>query len=249
MKTNEQFHGSATPAGVLSVVCRLPRPVCEAYAEHGLPDPHPTPQNEPMYATSNYPTMGMTAQAQQTFVRDHLGPALKAAGILHPPVDFRSQLGFVGIPARSARRSRRGRVRGWGGVPLLRGGDVNNQSLVHNAYPEKGIWFTECSGGEWATDFGGNMSWNMHNLVLGNFRNWGKGVILWNLALDENFGPQNGGCGDCRGVVKINQSTGEVTYNEEYYILGHISKFVDPGVYRADLRRTNLPPCPTTPLS
>src|SRR4029077_10496962 len=97
-----------------------------------------------------------------------------------------------------------------------------------------GVWFTECSGGGWSKDFGDNVSWNMHNLVVGNFRNWGKSLLLFNVALDENAGPQNGGCPNCRGIVTINQSTGAVTYNEEFYILGHVSKCVNPGAYRAE---------------
>lgn len=34
--------------------------------------------------------------------------------------------------------------------------------------------------------------------------------------------------------MTINQSTGEVTYNVEYYVLGHFSRVVDPGAYRVD---------------
>src|SRR5213082_2475229 len=50
-------------------------------------------------------------------------------------------------------------------------------------------------------------------------RNWARGVILWNLALDEQHGPHTGGCGNCRGVVTI-KSDGTVERNEEYYEIG-----------------------------
>jgi glucosylceramidase len=114
------------------------------------------------------------------------------------------------------------------------GGSVSAQSRVHEAHPDKGIWFTECSGGGWATRFADNLSWNVRNLVIGNFRNWGNSLMLWNLALDQADGPQNGGCGNCRGVVTVDQASGAVTYNEEYYVLGHVSRFVDPGAYRIE---------------
>jgi glucosylceramidase len=55
---------------------------------------------------------------------------------------------------------------------------------------------------------------------------------MWNLALDETFGPHKGGCADCRGVVTINSTTGKVTKNIEYYAFGHASKFVRPGAVR-----------------
>ncbi|MCB9134375.1 MAG: hypothetical protein H6636_03045 [Anaerolineales bacterium] len=233
MKVNEQFHGTELLPEFYQAFADYHIRFVQAYAEHGLPIDALTPQNEPMYATSNYPTMSMSAAAQQTFVRDYLGPALKQAGLTTRILILDHNWDLWEYPMEILSDSAAAAF--VDGVAFhCYGGDVKNQSIVHDAFPEKGIWFTECSGGEWATDFGGNMSWNMHNLVLGNFRNWGKGVILWNLALDENFGPQNGGCGDCRGVVKINQSTGQVTYNEEYYILGHVSKFVDPGAYRTE---------------
>ena len=55
----------------------------------------------------------------------------------------------------------------------------------------------------------------MRNLVIGATRHWARGVLLWNLALDENFGPHLGGCGNCRGVVTIDSRTGAVTRNPE----------------------------------
>lgn len=68
--------------------------------------------------------------------------------------------------------------------------------------------------------------------MIGATRGWAKGVILWNLALDEHHGPHTGGCGDCRGVVTIDSSTGSVSRNVEYYALGHASRFVRPGARR-----------------
>ena len=52
------------------------------------------------------------------------------------------------------------------------------------------------------------------------------------MALDENAGPQNDGCNDCRGVVTVNSQSGDVTYNVDYYALGHFAKFVRPGATR-----------------
>jgi glucosylceramidase len=72
----------------------------------------------------------------------------------------------------------------------------------------------------------------MQNIMIGATRNWAKSVTLWNMALDQNGGPTNGGCSNCRGVVTIDTSTGNVAYNVEYYVLGHASKFVVPGARR-----------------
>ena len=205
----------------------------EEYTAKGIPIDTLTPQNEPLHQTNKYPSMYMEAADQLAFVRDNLGPALATAGLDTRIVIYDHNwdvtdyaLTILNDPVAKSYVD--------GTAFHCYAGDVANQSTVHNAHPDKSIWFTECSGGDWSTDFGDNVSWNMHNLVVGNMRNWGNSFIYWNIALDENDGPQNGGCDDCRGVVTIYQSTGAVEYNEEYYILGHLSKFVDPGSHRID---------------
>jgi hypothetical protein len=58
--------------------------------------------------------------------------------------------------------------------------------------------------------------------------------MYWNLALDENAGPKtyaNAGCQNCRGIMTVTNA-GAVSFNNEYYILAHYGKFVDPGAQR-----------------
>jgi glucosylceramidase len=111
------------------------------------------------------------------------------------------------------------------------GGNVSAMSQVHDKFPDKGLYFTEISGGRWATNFSDNMKWNMSNIFIGTANNWSKNALLWNLALDENDGPKNKGCDNCRGVVTI-AANGAVTKNVEYYTIGHMSKFIRPGAFR-----------------
>jgi glucosylceramidase len=111
-------------------------------------------------------------------------------------------------------------------------GDVSAQSTVHDAHPDKDAYFTECSGGAWAPRWADNLMWNTRTLIIGATRGWARGVLLWNLALDESHGPHRGGCRDCRGVVTIDRKTGAVTRNVEYYALAHASRFVRRGARR-----------------
>jgi len=111
-------------------------------------------------------------------------------------------------------------------------GNVAVQAQVHAQFPGKDTWFTECSGGAWATDWAKNLMFFTRTLSIDTTRGWARGVLLWNLALDENSGPHLGGCKDCRGVVTIDSRTGEVTRNVEYYALAHTSRFVLPGARR-----------------
>jgi glucosylceramidase len=70
-------------------------------------------------------------------------------------------------------------------------------------------------------------------------RNWSKAFVKWGLALDENHGPHAGGCGDCNGLITVNEGTGAVSKAIDYYTLGHFSKFVLPGAVR--IASTNAP--------
>ena len=114
-------------------------------------------------------------------------------------------------------------------------GDPSAQTALHEAHPDKGIWFTECSGSHGATDtpeqyFRGTLTWHARTITIGTTRNWAKSVIDWNIALDAEGGPHNGGCDTCTGLVTIED--GEITTNAEYYTIGHLSRFVQPGAVR-----------------
>ncbi len=107
---------------------------------------------------------------------------------------------------------------------------------MHKAFPDKEIWFTECSGSHGPTDppaqvFSDTLKWHARNLVLGVTRNWGQTVVNWNLALDPSGGPHNNGCDTCTGVVTVGPGQ-TVTRDAEYYTLGHLARFVRPGAVR-----------------
>lgn len=101
----------------------------------------------------------------------------------------------------------------------------------HEQHPTKDIYFTECSGTTNNNDK--DIVWGFRLLMIGQMRNWARTVLLWNMALDEHDGPQVGvgGCPFCRGVVKPYQD-GRFDKTIDYYIIGHMSKFVLPGAVR-----------------
>lgn len=203
----------------------------EAYAAEGVPIALLSVQNEPHNEPDDYPGMRFTASQRAEFVGTHLGPLFASRNVTTQIVDWdhnwdapESPLGVLGDTL--ARRYVSGVA--W----HCYAGDVSAQSRVHDAHPDKDTWFTECSGGAWAPNFGDNLRWNVRTLVIGATRHWARGVMLWNLALDERHGPHAGGCNDCRGVVTLDSATGAVTRNEEYYALAHASRFVRRGARR-----------------
>jgi glucosylceramidase len=114
-------------------------------------------------------------------------------------------------------------------------GDSSDMTRFHDAFPSAEIWFTECSGSHGPNDlpakvFSDTLKWHARNLVLGVTRNWASTVVNWNLALDPSGGPHNAGCDGCTGVVTVDGQT--VTRDAEYYTLGHLARFVEPGAKR-----------------
>ena len=207
------------------------RKFIQAYAAEGVPVHLVSVQNEPHFEPNDYPGMRLDPPARARFIGRHLGPLLAQSGIRTQILDWDHNWDEPNSPLQVLADSvARPYVSGvaW----HCYGGDVSAQSVVHDAYPAKDAYFTECSGGAWAPKFGDNLVWTVRHLVIGATRHWARGVLMWNLALDEAHGPHLGGCGDCRGVVTIASATGTVTRNEEYYALGHASRFVRPGARR-----------------
>ncbi|MDQ2583984.1 discoidin domain-containing protein [Saccharothrix yanglingensis] len=221
----------------------------QAYTAAGVPIDFLSVQNEPQNRTPDaYPGTDMPV-AQQLRVVEALGPKLRSAsprtailGYDHnwathpndaantppgasPETDYPYRL----LSSRAAR---------WiaGTAYHCYYGDPGAQAALHDAFPDKGIWFTECSGSKGAQDppakvFRDTLTWHARNVVLGTTRNWARSAVNWNIALDSTGGPHNGGCATCTGLVTV-QPDGSVTTDAEYYTIGHLSKFVKPGAKR-----------------
>jgi glucosylceramidase len=203
----------------------------DAYATAGVPIYAISLQNEPNFEPGDYPGMNLPAAARARVIADHIGPRFAHAGIRTLIWDWDHNWDVPESPLEVlADSGARKYVQGvaW----HCYAGDVSAQSKVHDAHPDKDTYFTECSGGEWSPKFADNLKWFVGNLVIGAPRNWARAVAVWNIALDKNFGPHLGGCGNCRGVVTIDTTTGGYTRNVEYYALAHASKFVRSGAYR-----------------
>jgi len=187
-------------------------------------------QNEPLNPKNN-PSLVMTAADQRTFIRDHLGPALQAAGLTtkiflydHNADHPEYPISILADPAAKAFVD--------GSAFHLYGGTIDALTTVHDAHPDRNLYFTE----QWTSStghFDGDLRWHVKNLVVGAPRNWSRTVLEWNLANDETFGPHtDGGCTTCLGAVTIDSKSSAVRRNVAYYIVGHLSRFVDPGSVR-----------------
>jgi len=228
--TGSLIQGTLTDSGYPALAEYLRRYV-RAYEAEGVPIFALTVQNEPHFEPGDYPGMRLDPAQRAKLLGKYLGPLFARDGLQTKIFDWDHNWDEPNSPlAVLADTAARKYVAGvaW----HCYAGQVSAQSQVHDAYPDKETWFTECSGGDWSPDWASNLNWFLGTLIIDGTRNWAKGVLFWNLALDEHSGPHLGGCTDCRGVVTIGSATGTVTRNVEYYALAHASKFVRPGARR-----------------
>jgi glucosylceramidase len=204
----------------------------QEFAAAGVPIAAITPANEPLFEPPDYPGMHMDASQQADFIKHHLGPALASSGLPTQIFVYDHNWDRPDYPIQVLDDSQ-ARSYVSGSAFHCYAGNVSAQSTVHATHPDKQIMLSECSGTV-GSSFAGDLRWGLQNLFIGGARHWATDVLLWNLALDENSGPRIGGCERCRGVVTIDQQTGAVTYNVEYYALGHASHAARPGAVRIE---------------
>ncbi|WP_020131448.1 ricin-type beta-trefoil lectin domain protein [Streptomyces sp. 303MFCol5.2] len=204
----------------------------QAYRDQGIPVAYVTAQNEPT-CCSGYPSMSWNASGLAYFTKSELLPKLAAAGLSTKVLAH--DWNWDTYDAYAAQTVDDAAVRShpnFGGIAWHGyGGDVAKQTSVHNRYPQLDAFGTEHSGGTWIAD---QQREDMLDIV--NYtRNWAKSVTKWSLAVDQNRGPHNGGCGTCDGLVTVHNgdgASGTVDYTIEYYTMGHLTKFVRPGAQR-----------------
>lgn len=193
-----------------------------------------TIQNEPLHPGNN-PSMYMTASDQALFIKQSLGPAFAAAGISTKIIIYDHNADRTDYPL-DILNDPDARKYVDGSAFHLYGGTIGALSGVHNAFPDKNLYFTE----QWVGAPGNlaeDLKWHVENLIIGATRNWCRNVLEWNLASDQSYDPHtDGGCDRCLGTVTI--SGNNVKRNPAYYILAHSAKSVRPGSIRVD---TNTP--------
>lgn len=252
MKSNDNMiQGTLKPEAYPAFADYLHRYVA-AYKAEGIPIFALTLQNEPHYEPKNYPGMRVDPAARAVFIGRHLGPLLAQH---HPEVQIfewdhnwdepESPAQVLADPVAAKYIS----AIAW----HCYGGDPKVQSTLHAAHPDKDAYLTECSpyrrawfmtckenGGTCPASLDAISSWAdtlayfVRTEIIDTTRNWGRGVLLWNLVLDENHGPRKGGCDVCRGIVNVNSVTGEITRGVEYYTMAHASRFVRQGALRVE---------------
>ena len=187
-------------------------------------------QNEPLNSR-NTPSMQMRPAEQTEFIGKHVGPAFRAAGLATKILLFDHNLDRIDYPLTALRDPETSRSVD-GTAFHHYGGDFSAMSLLHEARPDKQLYFTE----QMVVEPPGRPTIEIvspvERLIIGAPRHWSRNVLLWNLAADPNNDPHtdNGGCSMCQGALTLDGD--RVTRNLAYYTVAHASRFVPPGSVR-----------------
>jgi len=201
----------------------------QAYANAGVPVDYLTLQNEPLNVPSDYPGESMPATDQLNIMKTVVLPALRASGLSTRLLVYDHNWDQPSYPQTVlADPSIAGASQVAGVAWHWYAGTPGAMTTLYNQYPHLGEYVTEASGGTWIAD---EVKTDFETIIQ-CLRNWARSYVKWSLALDENRGPHTGGCGDCSGLISVNEDTGAVSNMIDYYTLGHFSKFILPGAVR-----------------
>ncbi len=198
-----------------------------------------TVQNEPLHPGNN-PSLLMLAEQQATFIKQSLGPIFRSNNIDTKIIIYDHNADRPDYPITILNDPEAKQYID-GSAFHLYGGQIGALEQVHNAHPDKALYFTE----QWIGapgNFPEDLKWHTANLTIGATRNWCRTVLEWNLTNNPSLTPytDRGGCSKCLGAVTI--SGNSVQRNPAYYIIAHAAKFVRPGSVRIEsAQNTNLP--------
>lgn len=229
MKDNNSFIGGSLLSKYYRVYAQYFVKYIQEMKAEGITIDAITPQNEPLHPGNN-PSLLMEALQQAEFIKNHLGPAFQTANLKTKIVIYDHNCNKPEYPI-AILKDPAARSFVDGSAFHLYEGDISALSTVHNAFPDKNVYFTEQYTASTGT-FNGDLKWHLKNVIIGSMRNWSKTALEWNLANDVSFGPNTpGGCTTCKGALTINGSD-SFTRNVAYYIIAHVSKFVPAGSVR-----------------
>jgi len=196
-------------------------------------------QNEPA-AAQTWESCQYSAEEEALFVRDHLKPALVAAGLPEARIliwDHNKER--VYDRARDVLAQPGVAECVWGVAFHWYSGDhFAGLAMAHEAFPDKALVFSECSVGSGRREImtGPHSSWDglaLHTReLIGDFNNYTTAVVDWNLIVDETGGPYHNRDAGCKAPIVVDPTTDTVTLEPLYYAVAHFSRFVARGAVR-----------------
>ncbi|MGV3640389.1 MAG: glycoside hydrolase family 30 protein, partial [Adhaeribacter sp.] len=162
MKTNGSPKGGKLKPEYYAAYARYLLRYLQDMRQEGITVEALTVQNEPLHDGNN-PSMYMAAAEQGDFIKNHLGPALRAANLATKIILYDHNLDQPNYPISILNDAA---VKPYvdGSAFHLYAGDINAMSSVRQAHPDKNLYFTEQYTGAGGS-FAGDLAWHVKNLV------------------------------------------------------------------------------------
>jgi glucosylceramidase len=236
---NDMFHGGKLLPEYAQVWANYFVKFLQEYEKNGIPIWGLTVQNEPM-AVQTWESCFFTANEEKNFVKNFLGPTLHKSGMGDKKVivwDHNRDMMFQRANDIYCDKEAAKYIWGVGfhwyedwstGIQQF-----ENVQRVNEAFPDKNLLFTEGCIGNFKLNKINDWSHGEHygRSMINDFNNGTVGWTDWNILLDEQGGP-NHVQNYCFAPVHYNTKTDELIYTNEFYYIGHFSKFIRPGAKR-----------------
>lgn len=238
MKDNGKSIGGSLKTEYYDVYAKYFVKYIQGMQKEGITIDAVTPQNEPLHPGNN-PSLLMVSDQQRDFIKQSLGPIFKSNNIKTKIVVYDHNCNKPEYAINILNDSEANQYIDGSAFHLYEG-DISALSTVHDAHPDKNLYFTEQWTGSKGT-FNEDLNWHTRNVVIGSMRNWSKIALEWNLANDTQYKPHTpAGCTECKGAITVSDSE-NFTRNVAYYIIAHASKFVPANSQRiASTQAENL---------
>lgn len=208
----------------------------QAYAAEGIPIHAVTVQNEPGVDRSqsrdpkwHYPSCHWTAEQERDFIRDHLRPALRAAGLRTEIWCYDHNYNVEPRPEEAGLAHPRTILADPAAAAAVKGvafhgyaGEPDGMTRFHSEFPHVPLYFTE--GSVFSI-------WGASDLTE-RLRNWASSYNAWVTMLDDRGRPNNGPFPATKAILKLHSDTRRVEELFEFYSYGHFMKFIQRGAVR-----------------
>ncbi len=209
----------------------------QACETEGIPVHAVTVQNEPGVDRANkdpkwyYPSCHWSAEQERDFIRDHLGPAFRRAGLqtqiwcydhnynVEPKEDS------DGLAHPRTILSDPDAAKFVSGVAFHHyEGQPSGMTQFHNEFPDKPVHFTE--GSVFSI-------YAVHDLIE-RLRNWATSYNAWVTLLDDHGKPNNGPFPATSAILQLDSATLQMKELLEFNLYGHFMKFIKRGAVRIE---------------
>jgi glucosylceramidase len=196
----------------------------KAYEREGVKIEAVHVQNEPC-SNQKFPSCKWRAEDLAYFIGEYLGPQFEkdsiAAEIFFGTINTSNADYFrTALNDEKAMKYVKGFGFQWSGKDAI--------PVIYRENPQLRLWQTESECGNGKNDWQyAEYTWSLMNRYLSNGANV---YTYWNMVLDHS-GVSTWGWRQ-NALVSVNKQTGEVKYNYEYFLMKHLSGFVQTGAYR-----------------